>query len=353
MSLVNFPGSIYVPDPIYGSGQTSNAMDTSTDKACLVFSPSRTGNIHKLHFRCNAFSSTATIDASIQTVSATTGLPTGTLWGTNTTGSVSVTGVGWYTVTLTADAAVTRGTDIVAFVLANNGSGNISVALWTGATMNSQFPYITLQNGSHIKANGHRLNAAIEYDDGTIEPTIGFWPSLAFNSASYTSATNPKTRALRFQIPYLAKIRGIWWNGITTAGASYTVKFYDSDGVTVLASITQDTDQNGLNTSGVRFIEFPSDITLQANTYYRVAFSPDANAFTLNEYTFNSTALMDTWGFGSLGHLSTTNVSSPTSESDWTQTALTCPFVGLIVKAIDVSSGSVRMHPGMAGGTRG
>lgn len=350
MSMQSVLGSVYIPLPILGNGFTATAQDTATDKYGWVFQVAKTGNIRKLHIRINTFTSNATLDLRLETIDATTGYPTGTLWGATTNNTIAITATGWYTVTMTADAAVTKG-DIVAFVIAQTGSGNVAPCFWSGTTMIRGFPYTVSNQGSWAKLQGWHGIGAVEYDDGSVKESTGLLPWKTVDSTVYGSASSPNTRGLRFKLPFPVRLRGLWVDGIVTVGGSLSIKLYDSDGVTALRTVTYDTDFNALSTTGLRLFEFSSDVDLLANTYYRIAIAPATTNFTLFEATHNSAALMDGFGIGQNGHL-TTCAGTPTAEADWTQTLTTWPFIGLNACGFDDGAAKI-VHPGMAGGMRG
>lgn len=345
-------GAIPFPIPFAWGNHNPQVLDSATDKYAFIFQAPKTGNIHKLHIGISAFVSAMTLDLRLETVDPSTGHPTGTLWGTNTNNTVAVSAIGGQSVTLTADAAVTKG-DIIALVVAATTSGSVSVMLATGISVQG-FPYASSKPlTSYTKTSSARGYGVVEYDDGSVLESNGLLPFVSAAYTSFTSASNPKTRGLRFKVPFPCKISGFYVQGTVTGGSAVTFRLYDSDGVTVLKTVTYDTDMNRNSAgAGITFFEFSSNVTLLANTYYRISISPDSNGYSLYENGVITAAHLDGFGFGQNGHLTTCN-TTPSSESDWTQTLTTVPTIGIIIRGLDNGLGNKLVHPGMSGGMRG
>lgn len=353
MAFANLLGRMTYPYPLHAiTTSVSQALDSATDRIGFIVQAPKSGNIVKVHYYVPTFTSNSTIDVRLETVSSANGHPTGTLLATNTNGSDSVTTSGWRTVTLTAQAVVTAG-DIFAIVLSQGTPGVITAGYYSG--MIGGFAYVSTNAGAgYTKSQAWAAWGALEYDDGIFKETNGLLPFKGVTTTAFTSASSPATRALRFSLPFPTRLRGFWVTGSVTASATVTFRLYDSDGTTVLRTITYDTDNNALAALGCRQFDFTSDVNLLKNTYYRISISPDTNSYSQYEFQANTAALMDAYGIGQTGHLSTVS-GTPSAEGDWTQTLTTVPIMGLVLSGADdgVSAGGMIVHPGMSGGMRG
>src|SRR5688572_1301543 len=82
------PGLYAITNTLGSDGTfTFNGAD---DKMAFVFQATSTTPPDTIKFRCATYASTGTIDATIETVDATTGFPSGTPVTNSATGSVSV-----------------------------------------------------------------------------------------------------------------------------------------------------------------------------------------------------------------------------------------------------------------------
>jgi hypothetical protein len=145
------------------------------------------------------------------------------------------------------------------------------------------------------------------------------------------------------------KIGGLWVRILPGATNSYDLVLYDSDGTTALKTVTIDSDQGRVTTSTTRVARF-ADVTLAANTAYRIAVKPGGTNVTIYDCTVNSVAILDAFPGGQNFYL-----TSRTDAGAWTETTTRKPDMGVIITAVDngASGGGLLVHPGMTGGFRG
>jgi hypothetical protein len=304
----------------------------------------KAGNVHKLDFRTNTVTTGATIEVRLETVDATTGLPTGTLFGTNTNNaSVVIAGADdstWFAVALTADAAVTLG-DVVAIVFKNPSSsfGNMEVGAYTADSQSSS-GYVVSQAAAKVTAVNPL--AALEYDDGTYSYIPGVWPVETFTTVSFNNTSTPDEIGLRFSIPFPARIAGAWFWMDGDSGP-FSVHLYGSDGATNLfTAVAIDNDQisQASTTGGIMFVKF-SPQTLTASTNYRLVLEPTSatniSLFTFDVDTTVGAALLDAYPGGDEFHYTT--AKNPAAEGDWTQTLTRRPFIGLLFDQVSNTTG--------------
>lgn len=320
---------------------SSLLIDAAGEKAAIIFSASAAKSIHKIHFRTGTVTVGDTVDVRVETVdSAANGDPTGTLWSANSNGSSVIASSDdnvWKTVTLTADALLAIG-NVVAIVIVNGGAGgNINIATYGDHATN--FPYNDLFTASWAK--GISLPVIVpEYSDGSFEPIFGYSQVggplniTAFNSGSTTNRIGNI-----FQLPFPARAKGAWaW---VDADGDYTIKLYDSDGSTVLATTaTISNFQRQSTGAGPQFHPFTTTANLSASLNYRLAIVP-STVTNLSVYDFDVPAagMLDMFAGGQSMH------ASVFTSGAWVQTTTRRVYVGVFLDAFDDA-----LTPGSGGG---
>lgn len=321
-------------------GSSDYLLDANGEKCAFIVQAPATGSIRKVGFFTTTVTTGDTMDVRIETVNATNGQPTGTLWGTNTNVAHTINAADdntWHTTAaLTADASVTKG-DVLAVVIVNSTTGNLIISGMGGWGI-SQFPYIAHYTASWALSTGGGARVVLEYSDGTVPRIIGSEPMSAVGSDNSTSST--LYRGCEITLPCAVRATGLW--GYLYAGAAtgtHTYKLFDSDGTTALATITWDVDRE-LNASVYpKRLQFSSPVTLKANTKYWLAGTSDGTRnLRVYYYTFASTTIRDAFSHGGSG-VSWSQATSPTGTGDWTNTATRIPMMGLLIDQIDFGSG--------------
>lgn len=337
MAQATFKSDLFLPARLTtpqasGPSFTSNLINADTKKHAFILQAPKTGNIHKILFRSNTAATADTFDVRVETVDATTGDPSGTLWGTNTNATVNVNAAGTvFTATLTADAAVTIG-DIFAITWVPT-AGSVSVSFCMFNDVLSGFPYTDLYGGaSWTKATSAPV-VGIEYSDGTYHAMPGTFPFSALNTNTYNSGSTPDERGLKFQLPCPCTVSGFWVD--MDNDGDLTVKLYDSDGSTVLQSLAIDKDLRANTNYSVQLYRFAATQALLANTYYRLTLVPGASNVTSADFDVPSAAALDQIGGGQNFHH-----TQRTDAGAWTDTTTKRPFMGLIVNGFDDATGA-------------
>jgi hypothetical protein len=332
-STLLWPSSPYMP------GNQSNPgtllVDGASEKAGQVFKAPKTGSITKLYFSTFTVTTGATMDVRLETVDASTGLPSGSLQGTNTNASLVIANSDdnkWLTVTLTAAAVVTVGDDL-AFVVANPASsfGNMNIACFASgnSTNASRFPYALLFTSSWAK-QATSMACGVEYSDGT-QFLVGPGPWVNASQLSFSDSSNPDERGLKFLVPFDCSVIGILVNLSASAGATYTVKLYDSVD-TVLASVAADGDLYQSGGWGVQHLYLGSEISLTANAVYRLTIRA-TNATSVAQYSYVEVAANAdmAWASGGINCYETTR----NNDGAWTDTTTRRPNPwGVIISSI-------------------
>ena len=348
MSLVDFAGGLLIPAPLtIGLSPTSFRsilLDASGEIASAVFQVPKTGNIAKIGFRTGAITQmTNSFKVGLQTVDATTGMPTGTAYGSMVAGTGAPTAdtFTWYA--LGTDASATVGDYVSMVVEFDSFAASDSLTVNIGHTRDSStphFPYVTAKLGGTWTDQSYPPNFAIEYDDGSIEEIAGVTPFSGAGEVSYDSATNPDRRGLRFQVPFNCRMSGFWFYGRTDA--DFEVLLYDTDGTTELGTISKDADIAHSSTEKQEYY-LATKCVIAKDTNYRLVLHPTTATnvrlpyFDVTDDSTNKT--MDAVAMGDKFHLTTCN-GAPTVEGDWTNTITNRPHMGIIVDQLDDGLGA-------------
>lgn len=301
MALRALPGHMMFPDYTAlhrGTAFGTMLLDAADEKAAFVFRVPKAGTITKVGFRTSTVTTGATVDVRLETVDAS-GNPSGVLAGTNTNASQVIASTDdnvWFTVTLTAGYAASTGT-VLAIVIVNPSAspGNLNIArITTTFEAITGFPYSDLFIGGWAKSSSSGMLCYIEYSDGTTAP-FGNLPLSALASVSFNSGSTPDERGHIFQLPVPARMAGVVCVLDGLAEANFDVVLYDSDGSTVLASVSHDGDYGGnLVNQAVYYMLFGTSIALNANVAYRATLKPTTtNNIQVPEFTVPSNAFLN------------------------------------------------------------
>lgn len=328
---------------------TNYTMDASGKKIAVAFQAEEDATISGLGFRYGVRTGTPpTYRISLQSLDAS-GNPDGTVLGGGTPASATFTPPAstawnstWQWITLSNTYAVTRGT-YYAWVIdyssgtidgSNNGSFTQEFRLGTNG-----FPYYQTYGGaSWAKTTGGP--AVFGYQSGS--KNYGF-PFLTATSTAMGTGATPDEIGLKFQLPttFCSTFKVIGASGLFRLDGSSTVKMilYDTDGTTVLQSMTFDTDH-----FADQFNNRPSQLwsdestlsTLTAGSWYRLVFQPQSASnhwydFNL-DFESDTSALAIPWG-------DYCNYTSRTDAGAWTDDASKRPLFGLQLQDVTAPSG--------------
>lgn len=363
MALQSINGGLWLPSPFIGSVPILNAntflISASGQMAALIFQAPRTGNLDRFDFQCAVANSPDNgLRASFQSVSTTTGLPSGTLLGATNNAFVTyshVVAAGWKSTNFGEVAAVTRGQLVAAVVDIPSFTASDSVTVFRTAGLARQegFPYGI--SGASTKEVSYLPNIAVHYTDGYV--SLGPQTNLGADTTAVISYNQGSATAdewgMAFTVPFPCKLNLIHVNMIAAAGADFNVVVYAADGTTVLATSPQDGDVTA-GTSETQYTCFlQNELTLAANTLYRVTIQPStANNVQLRYWTFQSLALMNTLEGGSNLYM-TSQLNTGGSWTDYNSGTFRRPAMALQLSALDDGAGGgggLLVNPGMRGG---
>jgi hypothetical protein len=336
MALVSLD-SLIVPFPNLATSSFNATMiiDANGEKAGWVMQAPKTGTIDRVGFLTVTVTTGDTVDVRVETVDAS-GLPTGTLFGTNTNNSQVIAAADdntWFEVTLTAGASVTRG-DFFAVVVSLPGSGatgNMQIARYS-PVISITPPYCLLYTSSWAKGSFSPVGS-VRYSDATYPPIPGLVSVTALAANNVNTGTTPDERGVKFVPNCGCKVSGIWF--ATSSASDSVVKLYDSTD-TLLASKAYDGDV--AQATNPRMVTLDTEVTLTAGATYRATVLPSsATNVQLWRLTHRSDAAAqmpgNDWAF---------QETTRTDAGAWTDTANARTQMGLVLSAVEdgASSGS-------------
>lgn len=334
-------------------GTNSTTMDAVNEKLAMVYVASEDFTIDQvgcLLSGCSGTGNPHTLDARVETVNTSTGLPTGTLWATNTNGTISIDPNSddntWKWVSITADATMSQG-DLFAVVmnctaLAVGGTPNIGIQKNTesGHDPYSSFISLTDQGGGYAETVGERPHTfGLKNGSGEwmfIGPQL--FPHANSPTSEYTVTSTGSTRRMgaKFQVPFPCSVSGVdFWIELDN---DVDVILYDSDGTTALATKRIYSSLQYVGFEKAFRVVFDSDVSLSANTDYRVvAVGLDATGSPVQAIKLEEAAQARAHDGGENFYLTTHNGTS------WTDTTTEVPLLSLVFNGFDDAAGGVSL----------
>lgn len=378
MTLIALPTILWYPSvPAINIGDgagglRSNVIDADGEYYGVAFQIPGTDDgksINKIGWRTMTVTTGGDIDVRLEGLNAS-GFADGTLASVNSNLVVAV-GSGddnvWFTSTLTSSHAVAAG-DVLCAITKRPTSGTFSgnVASHRRSMKGTLFPYEVNNFGSDAKSHFflEPPSMAVGFSDGTYLQMPGVWPLDGSGISIFNNASTDAENGLKFQIPFPARIIGMWMQGGSngSALADHAIHLYDSSGV------PQDTDANRLATiavdgqhvgsdsvpSGLQTRLFTSAVELAKDTVYRLTLeATTADNCALNRWDVDAASLLQAMPGGSNFTWTEDN-----GAGGWTDTGTRLPIMGLLFDQLDDGSGGgggggLLTHPGMSGGMRG
>jgi hypothetical protein len=322
-------------------------LDASGEYNGFVFRARTAMTISHVGYRTSTVAGSPTVEIRIETVNATTGLPTGDLWNSSGANNTNVTSATlssntWYLDALTGSASISAG-DYVAVLFKYASGTSVQIARannWTfNAFASSSFYNVTNTGGSGAKASGQTWCVALGSSSTSFyDLTAGgaFLPLSAINARTASTSTNTAV-GIKFQIPF--KGRCIGWRHIAPANwGDIQFGLYDSSKAELSSSSTSlDMDMNAqLAGQGVVYF-FDNAVTLDAATTYYFLIYPQTTT-TTGVYTANcnTTDYRSAMPGGTNWHY----VTQASGGGSWTETATTeFPLIDLVFDRLDDGAG--------------
>jgi hypothetical protein len=319
------------------SGYGVSLIDATGEMAGFCIQVPKSGNIDRVGFRTGTVTTPQTLRVGIETLSS--GNPSGSQYGGSAVGTQASPATNtFYEVTLGTPATAVKGDFIAVVVQFNSTIGNLEIAGANNTAPNHLYPCCMEKVGAGPTWAKVVRNPCltIRYDDGTYG-NINCFPGISVTEQSYSSASTPDERGLKFKLPVPVTVIGVYYRAAIGSAGTYDLVLYDSDGTTALATktVTQ-VNLTGTFDDPIKII-FNSAVTLLANTFYRLVVKPTSGTAFLYELTVNTAAMLDGWAGGQNFHLTTR-----TDAGAWTDTTTKRPYIGLMVSQFQDGGGAQR-----------
>lgn len=274
-----------------GFGQSST-IDASGEYVCFIFRAKQSMTISHVALRCLAVSGSPTADIRIETVDATTGLPSGTLWATNTNVVTATLTTTMDVHALTASATIAFG-EYVAVKIAYNSGTSFTVANFTGSFVGtSVLPYQVVNTGTPTKTGMTHisLSLALGSSSSAFYKVAGLIPIVVASGGAATSISTATQDAIgiRFKIPHKARICGHIHSNAATSTGAYTYGVYNDSNTELDSSSTAaaDTDMTqGNGNGGHQMMYLDNPVILSPDTWYRYLLWPTSStAFVVHVF---------------------------------------------------------------------
>lgn len=314
---------------------TAVTLDAASEYCGMVVPAPKAGTIKKVLVNIGSVTTGATLDITIEGVSATTGGPDGTPLTNGTTTLVVTTGDAstQMTATFATGPTVTQG-QLIAVKIANPSSsaGNLQINVYTGSLNSQYFPY-SFTGLPTLAKNRNAPVVGLEYSDGSYAFVPGVLPVSAFVTDLVGTSTDPDEIGMKFAFPMPVKIRGVWWQASAAGASTIDVVLYGSDGSTVLETVNVDTEQVQTTSAGYKRIVFTQEHELAKDAFYRIALKPNSS-INFGGIQVATVAAMDSFEGGQNFHR-----THRTDGGSWTDTTTQRPWMGLAVSGFDDGSG--------------
>jgi hypothetical protein len=271
--------------PLSGGGQTTftaaTTIDASGEYSGFVICASEAMTISHVGWRPGTVAGSPTAEIRIETVDASTGLPTGTLWGTNTNATTAtLTSNTWDLTALTASATIARNDVFAVIFKYASGTSFQTIVTNTGHRQVSSLPYRVDNTGTPTASaiNLASFCAALGSSGTTFYNVWGLLPISAITAVAANN-TNSAAHGNRFKVPFKCRVKGLMVTiTATSATEDFTVGIYTDAGSEFGSSETA-YDASKMHTGssqGNYSVPFDTSVTLEPDTWYRMAYAQTA-----------------------------------------------------------------------------
>ncbi len=285
-------------------------------------------------------------------LTSTPGIPGGT---THASGTVNVAASNtWYNVSGLSYAA-TQG-EMLSVTVTRPTSGSLNTIFSTfaddtGSSTNLPYGVANASAGWVVDGNGPLF--AINYG-GTYYPLFAVWPMSTTTNTAYSSSSTPDVIGNVWIPRFKCRVRGVWLWADLDAGLA--VKFYDTDGVTVLAQAVIAANSRGADNQRLLVVPFSDSagettVTPTVGATYRIGIEPSSTTnIGISDFTVSAAAIMDAFDLGQSMYY--TSAKDPTGTGSWTDVTTRRVFMGVLIDQLDdgAGSGGVVGNSGMYGG---
>lgn len=357
MTLVSLPSPIYWPgiagqfSSVPAINGTFLTIDAAGEYYSVVLCAKEAMTISHVGFRAGNASGSPTLEVRIETVDTSTGLPSGTLWATNTNGTTGTISANTNVLqALTASASIAAGQMFcVKIIYASGTSVTIGQINQLSSPVDSTIPYMVNNTGTPTKValSGSTTMLALGSSSTTFYQVPGLLPASAITAGAFNN-TNGARRGLRFTLPMNCRIIGIRWFNANAVGDFNAVLFSDAGSELSSSSTAFDGDISAASVSPNRAssVYFDNSITGAAGTTYRAVIEPSS---ATNANVTTVTLAGSDYRSASPAGISAHYTTYASAAWDDTNTTL-LPFMDIIIDQIDNGAGSGGGVIGVIGG---
>lgn len=340
MALQSCP-RIFWPEPSYSQavGGNRDTLDAAGEYTAMAMVAPEAMTISHVGFLPGTVTGSGAADLRIETLDASTGLPSGTLWAANTNVTTgALTSNTWFLGALTASASISAGQVFCLKIGYNAGTSFITRAI-QAFEPNSSLPYRISNTGTPtISAGTEYIIAVLGSSSSTFYNMYGIIPWNGTSTNNTFNNTSSAKRGLRFQVPFKCRCVGIWAHGHTAIGDLNALIENDAGSEQSSSSTAFDGDLSAASGgSGIKTYYFDNPVTLSPATWYRAVLEPSsATNISIYTMTLPSSDYRSGTAWGSNAHYATY-----TSGGGWVDTATDqLPIMGIIIDQLSDDAGS-------------
>lgn len=339
IGFVEFPhhGGMWV------NSDATTLLDATTDYASFICKAPATGTIDKVHVRLGSTTLVGTLSCQIQTLDSG-GDPSGTAYGSCTQVDVVVAGTEDNTeITFSGLACSATIGDYICIkiwpTVVTSGSVNVYTTNASGAAQVDGFPYSSVRT-SGTGAGTHATvgpGPDIEYS-GAVFYHVGWGPAAAYAQESIDNDGSVRRIGNRFILPVPLTVAGCWVQ-IDNDTDTTTIKLYDTDGTTELATATLVAANRQGTSARLQRVLFGAPVNLSAGTAtpYRIVITTSNTSATSAGIIV---ATIVTAAHMAGAPLGTAMYHTSHNGTDWTDTTTKRAAIGLLVSKFDDGLGN-------------
>lgn len=321
-----------------------------------------TRDFKAIYVNFSAVSAPGSVEARIETIDATSGKPSGTLYDASATKTFTPSG-GWNTVTFDTlpTAGTTAGAEYALVLLKTDTGTTCTLNSRISGSADGTYPVMPLTasdistRSNFAEAGGGNVPVCyFKMEDDAIE-AMGCCPITANSTGAFYGSDIVVAQKIVLPVGVVARaVMSPQLGALTRTGTpagDIRFRIFDS-GNSVVSGSTVTVDKDSMTNANARGLNIPlNNVTLAAGTY-RLAFDSassanGSNCFALRYATLNDAALQGT-GFC---YSQSTNAST---SFTWSDTTTRQVLIGLSLDSITAGSGGgLIRHPGMMGGLNG
>lgn len=320
------------------------AMHTLNAGLAFRFQAKDTRDVKSVNLYWANVATPGQVTVRIETVDATTGKPSGSLYDASAAKTAIAPTLGLNTITFASlpTAGLTAGNWYAVVVLTTTGGTTSSIASSAPAT-SFGVAVLTAADGTtrsnFAEVTGGSPICSLIYEDDAEEPTgMSPWYTRTLNAVNSTIAYGAKFTAVSTM-----KIAGVKFIGVRKAGSpgDMRVRIFNGNSAVSGASVTVDKDMlSNVSYSHVR-AWFPAPVSLTAGSSYRVVMDQPGAAVAGNDWSILSFPFISAAPGGFL-LTSTADVTAGTIT--WTDSTTATAGVQLILDTITTTSGGTASY---------